>query len=879
MKYVIRILGIVLLLALLALIGLNYYVSTHKEVVYKELENWYTKNYHGELSVGDVSVSVFKHFPNAAVVINDISITDSLYAEHKIEALNIHELSIAVSLSDLRDKKLYFQKAKLKKGSLHLVTDSTGYSNASIFKKKMQDSATAKQSDFKIIAENGKIKIRDFTVLIEDIPKNKRYNLLVNAINTAIELEDKQVEANVNVEIDINANEVGFNLANGSFFNGARLRGKMKPIFKKDSSTVSIPTFDLKIDDQNFKVAATIDTKEHHFLFKINNPKADFKSTRNLISENIKSKLEALNFSKPINVAATLDGSFAYKSIPLIAVNFSTQKNALTVHDSIHINNATLKGRFVNKYYKETVESKESKKNFRIYIDALHGNYEGVNVHLENSQLAATNKIKSEVAINLKANGKNTSLNSILHNENFLFRDGNFKFSTTFKGNFKHLDQLFNSMNSTLTIGKSKLFYKALNLTVPLDTLSVSVAKTDAELHRLSFPVKNTNHKLHLSGAIDNLTALVFGKNEKLRSHINIGSTKLIWKDFINIFKDLKSDTSKKKDGQNPLNTVLKDVHAKFNPTINIDIGNFQYEGIIAQQLKTGLHYKSRNQLSLKETTFQYKNSRVSMLVDFDITSSNTSKFQIKLNADNVELHPFLKEFDYFNLKALQNTEKIAGNITLKANVGGTVYDKTGLDDKSLSGSVDFDVKNLELKNFEPLVKVGNIVFKKSRVEDVRFAPIKNRLQINNRVVKIPQMEVQSTAFNLYVQGQLGYDKNTNIWLSIPLKNFKKRDVNIVPEKIDYNDAGKKVFVEVKDDTDGKLKYKLHLRNKKLYEEEGNLDEYKEAKKEERVERRAYNKEHRLEKRDDRKETRTTKKEARKKKRQDLKDHKNNDNN
>ena len=72
------------------------------------------------------------------------------------------------------------------------------------------------------------------------------------------------------------------------------------------------------------------------------------------------------------------------------------------------------------------------------------------------------------------------------------------------------------------------------------------------------------------------------------------------------------------------------------------------------------------------------------------------------------------------------------------------------------------------------------------------------------------------------------YDDNTNFWLSIPLANFKKRDIVTIPDKQGFINSGKKVFIQVKNNEDGELDYKLHLSNKKLYKERGNLTQYRE---------------------------------------------------
>ena len=238
------------------------------------------------------------------------------------------------------------------------------------------------------------------------------------------------------------------------------------------------------------------------------------------------------------------------------------------------------------------------------------------------------------------------------------------------------------------------------------------------------------------------------------------------------------------------------------------------------------------------------------MQLEFDISKPNITSFNIDLKADEIDLGSLLKEFDYFGLSSLKDAKKLKGIISFDTNMSGNVNEDTGLDTKSLKGTVALKLTQLEVNGFEPIIKVANKVFKKERFEDIRFGPIQETLYISNRTIEIPQTEIQSTAFDLFVEGHLNYDFKTNIWVSVPLSNIKKRDFLMIPDKKGYAESGNKVYVQVKDDGNGNLDYKFHLNNKKLYEEKGNLSQYKSSHKQERETKRDYKKQARKEKKE-----------------------------
>ena len=164
-----------------------------------------------------------------------------------------------------------------------------------------------------------------------------------------------------------------------------------------------------------------------------------------------------------------------------------------------------------------------------------------------------------------------------------------------------------------------------------------------------------------------------------------------------------------------------------------------------------------------------------------------------------------------------------------------------GIVSRSLKGQIYFKLEDAQVTGFDPIIKVANKVFKKERFEDIRFGPIENTFYLSDNIVDIPQTEIQSTAFNIFVSGQYGFgEENTNIWTSIPLKNLKKRDLVNIPDKKGYIEAGKMVYIEAKSGKNDDIKYVLHLSPRKYYKERGMLSQYREEIKEERKLRREF---------------------------------------
>jgi len=309
-------------------------------------------------------------------------------------------------------------------------------------------------------------------------------------------------------------------------------------------------------------------------------------------------------------------------------------------------------------------------------------------------------------------------------------------------------------------------------------------------------------------------------------------------------------DTEQKEKNTNhnqALKSVAKDVYHKYQPELSINIDEFKFKELILNNFKTGFYFENENLLYLENTTFDFFKGKVTLDAHLDITDPYKTEFSIGVITDRIDFEKLLISFDYFDIPSIKEADKIDGKVSMDTRIEGKLIDSTGLISNSLRGTIGFNLQEMQLKGFDPIIKVGKVVFKKKRLEDIRFGTIENVLYFANSTVEFPLMEIQSTAFDFYIAGQLGYGEvPTNMWTAMPFSNFKNRDITNIPDKKEYNEAGKKVYIEAKNNKDNKIKYKLHLSEKKYFKERNSLNEYKIMVKENKLLRKKYKRDSRI---------------------------------
>jgi hypothetical protein len=196
---------------------------------------------------------------------------------------------------------------------------------------------------------------------------------------------------------------------------------------------------------------------------------------------------------------------------------------------------------------------------------------------------------------------------------------------------------------------------------------------------------------------------------------------------------------------------------------------------------------------------------------------SKTYSHQANLEShlDNVNVSKVFADFDNFGQDGL-TAESIEGKLSADITASMEMTNEGRVIPSTIVSQVDFSLKDGALNNYEPIKKLQRLVFKKRNFDNIRFAELKDRLEINNQEVKINRMEIQSTVMSMFVEGI--YNKKgttTDLSIQVPLSNLKKRDEDYEPANIGVDKkGGRSIFIRGKPGEDGNIKFKLDLFNK-----------------------------------------------------------------
>lgn len=459
----------------------------------------------------------------------------------------------------------------------------------------------------------------------------------------------------------------------------------------------------------------------------------------------------------------------------------------------------------------------------------------------DTSLLAKRGASENTINTTIQVEGQPEIISDLFNNEKFFFQGGNFSVNFSYNGDVANLEELFNTSNTHLNIKQTQVYYKPAEIVFPIEHLDLQMQRENAAFNLL-LGADSMEQEIAIQGNLLQFGGLLLNREESnVSSNVEISSPHLSWDNFLTFFDNTSLESSSTQLQAQGLKKTLMGIYDTFHPILELKVDTFTYNE------KLSFHnFTSRAQLDdtytlvLDSTGLQYGKGNAKLKASFDLEDLYQTPFYMAFETQKINLGKFMDDFDYFNVSTFEKIEKMAGEVSLNGEFIGTVKDSVGLIPEDSRGKLYFLVENAQVKGFERLEDLAAKVFRRSRFENIYFSPISNTVVIRGNQIEIPQMEVQSTAFSMFVEGTFSYGDSTNMWISIPINNLKKRDDSSPPEQIGYGQAGKKIYVEVYTDKQGVDQFKLRLSKKRFYEQQGRLEEYKRDKKLNREKRKEF---------------------------------------
>ncbi len=611
LKISLRVLAILLVLLLLALIGVSYYVNQHKQHFISFLESETEKELNGAtLHIGDISMGLKSSFPLIALTVDSISLRDSLWSRHHHDLISVNRVYATIDFWQLFHGKINIQRLDLDKPDIYFYTDSTGYSNTSVFRKKIRSNKDSTASRPYPI-----LKISNARFSIDEGVKHKFFGFRIHRLDCNILGIEKSPVLAFDVNLDCLVQAMTFNQDKGPFLENKSVQGAFRFLYNKDSREMNFDSIQLAVDRQPFVFTGKFFFAQEGtpFLLSWNTKNLSFRKAASFLSANIQKKLAPYDIEESISsLTGSLDNSETQYKSPLIHLWLNVENRNIKT-PFFALSHASFTATFNN----EAVRFRgHEDSNTVIHFSSLQGNWDSLNFHADSA--VVSNLIHPRIKTNVISDLRLDLVNSYLKENGLVFTKGTGKIDLAYSGSLEKMHDSSRLLNGTITLQDAGLQYDPGNLL--FNPVSGVIRFSGKNMTIDNLMLHSGRSDLTINGKVKSIFYFFNHLNEKYSLDWSLTSNRLNLDDFSYYLGSKSKNTEAGKKKSAPSATVSDYISrmqsADFN--VSLKVNKLTYKKIIVDSL----------QASLAITDYAIQFSKVSMQhIGFTIDEAVKHKF------------------------------------------------------------------------------------------------------------------------------------------------------------------------------------------------------------------------------------------------------------
>lgn len=796
-KITLKVLGILVGLVLVIYMAAALYVTANKKKLLLSITKTLNKDLDGSLTVESMDPAFLGGFPGVSVKLEKVMLKDRQWARHQHTLLTAGDLEVSVNLIGLLTGTIDIRKIGINNASVYLFTDSSGYSNTAVFKKKDKPDRNRKKgsgSDLEI----GRFSFHNVAFVLDNQKGHKLFQFAIDDLRGKMDYSWSDWEAAIRMRTFVKS--LAFNTRRGSFVKEKWLEGPFKIAYDDDKKLITVAPNKLKIGNDRFTIGAAFDLSKENTGFKINIEVADilWRSASALLAPNITAKLNMFNLDKPIHVYCTLAGDMGPGGDPAIDVKALVKNNRLTTPGGI-VDDCSFTGYFTNSFVKGKGLTDA---NSAIKLFGFKGSYKEMPFSIDT---ASVNNLDKPIATGVfRSRFDIARLNNVIGDNMLKFGKGTADIKLSYKADIvdfmltkPYLKGLVDIKNADVTYVPRKVSFK---------NTAIALNFTDHDLYIQNIRLQSGKSVVLMDGSIRNFLNLYYTAPEKILLNWKIRSPEIHLGEFLG-FLGTRKPKAKKRTPKSNFSDNLNAAFEMSQVNMNVKVDKVYYDKFLATDANADL-LLSESGIAFKNVTVKHGGGALKM--SGTVTQKrDINRFTLNTALSNVDVKHLFYAFDDFGMKSL-TSKNLRGYLFSKANISGMISERGKLLPGSLNGNVIFDLKKGALVNFEPVKNVGKFAFPLRDLDNIVFENLNGKFDIRGEKITINPMQINTSLLNMDVAGIYSMGKGTNITLDVPLRNPKKdEDITDKKQLKERRMKGIVLHLLATDGEDGKIKIKL----------------------------------------------------------------------
>ena len=205
----------------------------------------------------------------------------------------------------------------------------------------------------------------------------------------------------------------------------------------------------------------------------------------------------------------------------------------------------------------------------------------------------------------------------------------------------------------------------------------------------------------------------------------------------------------------------------KYRGNLKLTINELSYGAVKLKNIDSKLRFSNQGIYieKLDCSTLNGKASNEGLLSK----KNDNIRLALSSNLQNIDISLLFKKFNNFGQNTLKS-DHLKGLLTSKVSLNALFDSNFDLIGKSLETESSVEINNGELNNFEPINALSTFI-KMEELRNIKFSNLKNNVNIKNRLITIPRMDIKTSALNLSLYGTHDFDNNFEYHIRILLSD------------------------------------------------------------------------------------------------------------
>ena len=729
-------LGISLLLLISGLV-ITYFFS---EKVEKTVINKIQEQMTSELQLGNVAFSLYEKFPSASVKINNLLAfekegfdNDTLFYA-KTTYIELSIIDIILGIVDIK-------RIVVDYGKINIKYDNDNNPNFAIFKTNEESKNKLTLSNLILFHTHISFSKKGVNIKWETQESFFSFterNVIINAklfsekliVHSRDYIHKKQIALDIAIEVKKDS----ILIQKGSIVQIENVKAEL-----------SGKIIEGKIIDLDFAC------KEQELTNIIKNT-----------PEHLKSIYRSFKANGIINCNGNIKGLVSKESNPYLDMTCNIEKGNFNLKSRpFTLKNISLNAKINNGEHRNFHKTKIEISDF----DAKTEN------GFLNGDFSIQNLNKYYLTANLNSSWDLAEINHYFEDSPFFNLQGELNANTQYSGyisfDSKFLNYFLSANHTSKTSFKEASFtYKNFPLGFNFNTAKCTFKNNQIEVENCDFTIADSD--LDFKGNIINLIGYILKMKDPIIINGKLKSTYMKFDELLTL-KDISED-EKSETMPNWINTEL-----------NTNIKTFSYDDFIASDITGQLIFKNQTLIG-KEISLNSFNGNITGDFKFYELKNNNLTLFAQLNLKQLNIRNAFLAFNNFNQDFI-TAKHIKGIGSAEIQMQAVWKPGFILKKEELKLKSHLVIEKGELIQFKPLESLSDYV-SLDDLKTVQFSTLENTIEIENKIVTIPTMQIKSSALSVFISGIHTFEQEIDYRIKLLLSElmstkFRKKNTQI----------------------------------------------------------------------------------------------------